>query len=371
MKSCTIAKALVAALRAAALSTTIAAALSSCASAPRITYPTAVAHRGCWVKDLVPENCPAGVYLAARYGFWAIECDVHYTADSVMVLMHDATINRTMRLKEGYAPIPEKVKVSETTFEELRTKYVLASDDPALRLPIPTFAEELEACKATGVIPMMHSSVEESYRLAKEVLGDGWICFMSEDKKGAYARSISDCLVLLDPGRDEAENVVKRLAAIGGRIGMSTMKHDMLKADYIKVLTDAGYETQSSIFPTPHEMDAIHDKASIILSDFVWFPRDGRKPSATWKDKDRKFLAGESVSYQGEALEYSGMTFSATFKGSVEIELSDGHRYTVTHEDYDTETMGLRLHGIAPAVKVTALEDSDLKRCDVAVYEIR
>lgn len=347
-----------------------AAAFCSCADAPQISYPTAVAHRGCWVKDLVPENCPAGVRLAARYGFWAVECDVHYTADSVMVLMHDRTINRTMRLKEGYAPIPEPVKVSETTFEELRSKYVLASDDPELRTPIPTFAEELEACKATGVIPMMHSSVQESYRLAKEVLGDGWICFMSEDENGAYARSISDCLVLLDPGRDEAENVVKRLSAIGGKVGMSTMKHDMLKADYIKTITDAGYETQSSIFPTPHEMDAIHDKASIILSDFVWFPRDGRKPVQTWKEKDRKFLAGEELSFKGSAYDFSGMTFTATFKGSVEITLSDGRSYTVTHEDYDTETIGLRLHATEPSVTIKALEDSDLKCCRADVYEI-
>lgn len=357
-------------LRTGFLSLIVAAGISSCAIAPQTTYPTAVAHRGCWVKDLVPENCPAGVYLAARYGFWAVECDVHYTADSVMVLMHDATINRTMRLKDGYAPIPEKVKVSETTFEELRTKYVLASDDPELRKPIPTFAEELEACKATGVIPMMHSSVQESYRLAKEVLGDGWICFMSEDANGAYARSISDCLVLLDPGRDEAENVVKRLAAIGGKVGMSTMKYDMLNADFIKTIRDAGYEAQSSIFPTPHEIDAIHDNASIILSDFVWFPRDGRKPVKTWKARDRKFLQGEAFSFTGERYEFSGMTFTATFKGSVEITLNDGRSYTITNEDYDTRTMGLRLHDAAPVVTVKALEDSDLKSCKVAVYEI-
>lgn len=356
-------------LRNIALTVIAAATICSCAQAPQITYPTAVAHRGCWVKDLVPENCPAGVYLAAKYGFWAIECDVHYTSDSVMVLMHDATINRTMRLKDGYAPIPEPVKVSQTTFEELRTKYVLASDDPELRKPIPTFAEELEACKATGVIPMMHSSVQESYRLAQEVLGDGWICFMSEDANGAYARSISDCLVLLDPGRDEAENVVKRLAAIGGKVGMSTMKYDMLNAEFIKTVTDAGYETQSSIFPTPHEIDAIHDKASIILSDFVWFPRDGREPVASWKTKDRKFLEGEEVSFGGEELEYCGVTLSCCFKGTVEISIND-RSYTITNEDFDTRTIGLRLHGVKPSLCVKALADSDLKDCRFAIYEI-
>ncbi len=57
-----------------------------------------VAHRGCWLREnsgeyYIPENCPAGVAMAARYGYPAVECDVKYTKDSVMVIMHDGTIN--------------------------------------------------------------------------------------------------------------------------------------------------------------------------------------------------------------------------------------------------------------------------------------
>ena len=150
------------------------AGLSGCREA-RTPLPMAVAHRGCWLKDgeefYINENCPAGVRMAAQYGYPAIECDVRFTRDSVMVLMHDGTINRTMRLAADYSPIPEPVRVSELDFEELRSRYVLASTDPALRLPIPTLEEELLACKEYGIVPMLHSSVVESYRLAQQILG--------------------------------------------------------------------------------------------------------------------------------------------------------------------------------------------------------
>ena len=89
-----------------------------------VDLPMAVAHRGCWLKEgeefYINENCPAGVKMAARYGYPAIECDVRYTLDSVMVIMHDGTINRTMRNAADYSVIEGPVRVSEHTFEDLR-----------------------------------------------------------------------------------------------------------------------------------------------------------------------------------------------------------------------------------------------------------
>ncbi|MBQ3907658.1 MAG: hypothetical protein II746_00510, partial [Bacteroidaceae bacterium] len=51
--------------------------------------PLTYAHRGCWLSGDVPENSVAAVEMARRYGYPAIECDVHFTKDSVMVIMHD------------------------------------------------------------------------------------------------------------------------------------------------------------------------------------------------------------------------------------------------------------------------------------------
>ena len=117
----------------------------SCGSARHASFPYAVAHRGCWLMEgkafYINENCPAGVRMAAQYGYPSIECDVQYTSDSVMVLMHDETINRTMRNASDYSEISTPVKVTDHTFEELRSRYVLASTDPALRVPTEQFPD--------------------------------------------------------------------------------------------------------------------------------------------------------------------------------------------------------------------------------------
>lgn len=59
--------------------------LSGCRKSAEL--PMVVAHRGCWLMDgdefYINENCPAGVEMAARYGYPAVEIDVRYTLDSV------------------------------------------------------------------------------------------------------------------------------------------------------------------------------------------------------------------------------------------------------------------------------------------------
>ena len=127
-------------------------------SAPAHKVPMSVAHRGAHVDSLIPENSPAAVAMAARMGYTAIECDVHYTRDSVLVIMHDKSINRTMRNKDGYTKIEEPVRYPEHDFQELRDNYVLASTDPEFRKPIPSFEEHLAACKEYGIIPMLHTN---------------------------------------------------------------------------------------------------------------------------------------------------------------------------------------------------------------------
>ena len=177
-------------------------ALAGCKESSSL--PMAVAHRGCWLMDgdefYINENCPAGVAMASRYGYPAVEIDVKYTSDSVMVIMHDGTINRTMRMASDYSAIREPVYLEKTPFEELRTKYVLASTDPGLRTPIPTLEEELTACKEYGIIPMLHSEVIESYSMAQSMMGDAWIGFTVNEEALRETRKISGCQILLDPG---------------------------------------------------------------------------------------------------------------------------------------------------------------------------
>jgi len=52
-----------------------------------------VAHRGCW-KDTA-ENAVAGIEACVRMGVDMVELDVQRTRDGQLVLMHDATVDRT------------------------------------------------------------------------------------------------------------------------------------------------------------------------------------------------------------------------------------------------------------------------------------
>ena len=52
-----------------------------------------IAHRGLWTPDGAPENSLAAFQAAAKAGY-AIELDVHLSADGEAVVFHDATLER-------------------------------------------------------------------------------------------------------------------------------------------------------------------------------------------------------------------------------------------------------------------------------------
>ena len=56
-------------------------------------YPRWIAHRG--AGKLAPENTLAAFELGATHGFRMFECDAKLSADGVVFLMHDATLERT------------------------------------------------------------------------------------------------------------------------------------------------------------------------------------------------------------------------------------------------------------------------------------
>lgn len=56
-------------------------------------YPRWVAHRG--AGKLAPENTLAAFRLGAEHGYRMFECDAKLSADGVVFLLHDATLERT------------------------------------------------------------------------------------------------------------------------------------------------------------------------------------------------------------------------------------------------------------------------------------
>ena len=244
-------------------------------------YPQMFAHRGCWSKNdkgefVIPENSVAAVAAAKKMGYKGIECDVHYTKDKRMVILHDATLNRTARNAKDYSKLDKPIKLSDLTFEELRRDYVLESADPSLRTPIPTLEELLVECKKQGIVPMLHSALMESYHVAQEMFGDEWICFTGGVAHMQKVREFSNCTILLAINGGTAEEIITDLKKIGGHCGISTMNYKLYTPEFCKALTDAGYEVQASIFPFAEEKFAIGNGITYLLTDRIL-------PSGKWK----------------------------------------------------------------------------------------
>lgn len=240
------------------------------------------AHRGCWSKNtakefVIPENSVAAVAEAKRRGYEGIELDVKKTRDGVMIVLHDKTLNRTARNAGDYSKLETPVKLKDLTFEELRSNYVLESENPALRTPVPTLEEILNECKKQGIIPMLHSAVWESYEVAQKMFGDKWICFTTDLETLKKVRSFSNCTILLSINDGTAEETLEKLKSIGGTCGISTMKYKLYTPEFCKALTDAGYHVQASIFPYEWEKTAISNGITYLLTDRVLPTRNWKK----------------------------------------------------------------------------------------------
>lgn len=347
---------------------------ASCKNKVNSETPECFAHRGCWIENYIPENSLDGVEMAARYGYPTTECDVRLTSDSVHVLMHDPRINRTMRNASDYSEIVPKTYVRDLTFEQIRSEYVLASDDPARRVCIPTLKEYFAKCEECGIKPILHCDIFSGYQEAQEVAGSEWIAFSTKYDVLRKVREMNkDVLILyaIDemPGERTPEEVLAKLDSLGGRVGISSMNRLDVSAEMCQALRERGYEIQSSIAPTPWDMKATHDGVTILLTDFAWFQTKGRKPVAKFIENASYVAEGAVFSHTWDEIEYGAMVVTLTCKGEYELTLN-GRSYTICHDGKDTERIGARFYKTAPSFELKCLKSGSVKEIKVEVYSL-
>lgn len=112
-----------------------------------------VNHRG--YSTSAPENTIPAYILSKRMGFNYAECDVSFTSDSVPVLLHDSTIDRT---SDGSGSI------NGLTLEEVK-QYDFGSwkGEQYAGTQIPTFAEFIKCCKDICLHPYVELKSNGSY----------------------------------------------------------------------------------------------------------------------------------------------------------------------------------------------------------------
>jgi glycerophosphoryl diester phosphodiesterase len=99
------------------------------------------AHRGDWRN--APENSIQSLKNAIIMGVDIVELDLKKSKDSVIIIMHDATINRTTT---------GKGKPEDYTWAELQEFYLLAGTGAKTRHKIPSFEEFLETANGKVIL---------------------------------------------------------------------------------------------------------------------------------------------------------------------------------------------------------------------------
>ena len=108
---------------------------------PKSDYVFVIAHRADWRN--FPENSLEGIESAIQMGVDIVELDVHSTADGVLVVCHDKTLDRTTN---------GKGKISELNSDYVCSRKLRAGHKVVTRYKIPTLAEALDKCNGRVLI---------------------------------------------------------------------------------------------------------------------------------------------------------------------------------------------------------------------------
>lgn len=158
-----------------------------------------IAHRG--YSSVAPENTIPAFIAAAENGFNTVECDISWTKDSVPVILHDSSINRTARTEKGKKLFWPR-KCSNLTYDQLlKYDFGVWKGEEFKGTKIPSFNELLDCSKEYGLnlyIELKKTSGfdEEKAKLLVDAVKEAgledkvtWISF-EED----YLQTISDLM---------------------------------------------------------------------------------------------------------------------------------------------------------------------------------
>ncbi len=104
-------------------------------------YPQLAAHRG--AGKLAPENTLTAIRLGASFGYRMVEFDVKLSADNVLFLMHDPTLERTTS---------GRGRAAGATWAQLSQLDAGSWHSPGFSgEPLPTYSNVLQYCRKNGI----------------------------------------------------------------------------------------------------------------------------------------------------------------------------------------------------------------------------
>ena len=171
-------------------------------------YVVVVAHRGDWRN--YPENSIPAIESVIRMGVDVMELDVKMTRDSVLVLSHDWTLNRTTTGSGN---------ISDYTYEQLLAFDLKRGHGIAIPgLKIPTLRQALEVCKDRIVV-----NVDQGFDYYDQVVAGGsdmttFNSYLASPEAVPIAFEL--CFDTLD---DNVKNTARRVLDAGSKVWVNTI----------------------------------------------------------------------------------------------------------------------------------------------------
>lgn len=124
-----------------------------------------VGHRGLLKQGdyTIPENTVAAFEYAGQSGIWAVETDIHETADGHFVCIHDPTLDRTTT---GTGNVVDK------TLAEIQSLFIKDAAGNTTEHKVPTFEEYLAVCKIYGIVPLIEIKAITTYSAFFKIIRD-------------------------------------------------------------------------------------------------------------------------------------------------------------------------------------------------------
>lgn len=182
-------------------------------------YPMLQAHRG--VAAEYPENTMSAFCAAVKQGYDYIELDPSYTADNKIVVLHDSTVNRTARNKDG-TNIDREIRINDISYEEaLKYDYGTGFSLKFKGEVLPQLFDVLRLAHENGLKVKIDNKVERFPEEALDVLYDLVTEFEEEvaltsnnaEMIEFYAKKFPRAELHYDGAVDEA--VLSRLSPLG------------------------------------------------------------------------------------------------------------------------------------------------------------
>ncbi len=162
------------------------------------SLPFLSSHRGGPEKNM-PENCITTFANTLKNTYSIMEIDPRYTKDSVMVVHHDPTLQRTTT---------GKGKVIDFTFEELKKFRLKDTQGNATEYRIPTFGEMLKWARGKTIFVLDNKGVliEERVKMIKKYKAESYCIVMAytfEEAKICYGMDKNIMMQIFIPTPDK------------------------------------------------------------------------------------------------------------------------------------------------------------------------